>query len=177
MRGFFQDLKGQKFGMLTVLYWAGFKTRKSSRHYFWACRCECGAVRNVYAGHLRNGHTVSCGCPRRQVTYKHLENKVYCTYRSGAKNRNLSFELSKEQFKQFLYSDCYYCGSPPVNKMTYKDKFIMYNGVDRKNNSRGYTLDNVVPCCRRCNLAKKESSLEEFIDMCRQVAALFPRGI
>lgn len=28
--------------------------------------------------------------------------------------------------------------------------------LDRKDNSRGYTPDNVVPACRRCNVIKGE---------------------
>lgn len=30
------------------------------------CRCDCGRDREVQEGHLRSGHTTSCGCSRRK---------------------------------------------------------------------------------------------------------------
>jgi hypothetical protein len=32
------------------------------RHYYWNCDCECGGKAIVYGGHLKSGHTQSCGC-------------------------------------------------------------------------------------------------------------------
>lgn len=37
-----------------------------------------------------------------------------------------------------------------------------HNGIDRVDSSKGYTLDNCVPCCSKCNYAKHEMSVEEF---------------
>ena len=51
-----------------------------------------------------------------------------------------------------IYADCYYCGKFP-NKV---------NGIDRVNNSVGYTYDNCVPCCKRCNYLKNKTTQEEF---------------
>jgi len=39
---------------------------------------------------------------------------------------------------------------------------IIYNGIDRVDPKRGYTSDNVVPCCRHCNWVKGASTLDEF---------------
>lgn len=30
--------------------------------------------------------------------------------------------------------------------------------------SKGHTLDNVVPCCKHCNYAKRERSVEQFTE-------------
>jgi len=38
----------------------------------------------------------------------------------------------------------------------------LFNGIDRVNNSAGYTNHNTVPCCKTCNLAKRDSTVEEF---------------
>lgn len=59
----FQNLAGRRFDRLLVLRYAG----KSSPSHgpprpLWLCRCDCGAERVVVAGHLRSGHTRSCGC-------------------------------------------------------------------------------------------------------------------
>jgi hypothetical protein len=53
-----QDLTGLRFGRLTVTGFAGFRGRLAH----WECRCDCGKFRVVYRGHLKDGHTQSCGC-------------------------------------------------------------------------------------------------------------------
>lgn len=59
------DLIGQQFGRLTVV------TRRDKNAAdggaVWVCLCECGNFSAVYTGHLRNGHTTSCGCVRDEL--------------------------------------------------------------------------------------------------------------
>lgn len=55
-----EDLTGQKFGKLTVKELHHYN--KSLRQYYWLCECECGGEAVVYSGHLKSGHTQSCGC-------------------------------------------------------------------------------------------------------------------
>ena len=57
------DLTGQRFGTLTVLAPAADIGSMTA----WRCRCDCGKERVVMTGHLRDGHTTSCGC-RPSVT-------------------------------------------------------------------------------------------------------------
>lgn len=52
------DLTGQRFGMLTVLAPAESIGAMTA----WRCRCDCGRETVVMTGHLRDGHTTSCGC-------------------------------------------------------------------------------------------------------------------
>ena len=42
-------------------------------------------------------------------------------------------------------------------------------GIDRKDNTLGYTLENSVPCCPTCNFAKRGLSVIEFIEWARRV--------
>ena len=39
---------------------------------------------------------------------------------------------------------------------------ITYNGIDRIDSTKGYFNDNVVSCCKVCNRAKSNLSLEDF---------------
>jgi hypothetical protein len=39
----------------------------------------------------------------------------------------------------------------------------MWNGLDRVDNTLGYTEANVVPCCQICNIAKQRMSVDEFV--------------
>ena len=52
------DLTGQRFGQLTVLAPADSVGSMTA----WRCRCDCGKETVVMTGHLRDGHTTSCGC-------------------------------------------------------------------------------------------------------------------
>ena len=52
------DIKGQKFGRLTVLR----RMKSKSNSARWLCRCECGEYAIVMGRNLRSGHTRSCGC-------------------------------------------------------------------------------------------------------------------
>lgn len=53
------DLTGKKFGRLTVIERSGADANGQA---MWRCKCECGNESSVKGGHLRRGHTRSCGC-------------------------------------------------------------------------------------------------------------------
>ena len=55
----YDNLKGQKFGLLTALYPT---TMKDGSHMYWMCQCECGNQHEVSSNRLKNGSTQSCGC-------------------------------------------------------------------------------------------------------------------
>jgi hypothetical protein len=76
------------------------------------------------------------------------------------------FVLGEEEFYNLTQMPCHYCGAVRTNRRfvphnLYGD--FRYNGIDRVDNSRGYTPDNVVPCCRHCNMAKGRTTYQEFI--------------
>lgn len=59
------DLTGQKFGKWTVLKRAENGAAGATR---WLCECECGTIKSVPGGNLRNGSSTSCGCDRAEKT-------------------------------------------------------------------------------------------------------------
>lgn len=59
------DLTGWRFGRLVVDRRATVDEvpdKKRQNNVFWKCICDCGNVKFVSSGHLRDGHTQSCGC-------------------------------------------------------------------------------------------------------------------
>jgi len=72
----------------------------------------------------------------------------FSTCRSKASRRGIAWELSREEFSGLVVLPCHYCGLslPPSG-----------SGLDRLDNSRGYSADNVVPCCTDCNLTRRNS--------------------
>jgi len=83
----------------------------------------------------------------------------YVMYKKGAKCRGYTFTLTMDEFMSFWNRDCFYCGDK-INGI----------GLDRIDNSVGYELFNLVSCCKTCNLMKRISSSEEFINQCKKIA-------
>jgi hypothetical protein len=99
---------------------------------------------------------------KTKIKYKEHNQNIngkYREYKSGAKRRDIVFDLTKDDFKTFWQKPCHYCDSP-----------IETIGIDRKDNSIGYTLDNCLSCCITCNSSKSKSTYEEFIEHCKRIA-------
>jgi hypothetical protein len=87
-------------------------------------------------------------------------NGILKVYRRNAKIRELEFSISKADFQLLLDKDCYYCGN--ISK-----------GVDRIDSLIGYTKDNCVSCCKKCNRMKVDMNKQDFIDQCILIASKF----
>ena len=74
------DITGNTYFRLTVLSYAGDSK--------WNCKCECGTVKVVQGGHLRNGGTVGCGCfhKTKPLTHGKCYTPEYGSYQ-GMKDR------------------------------------------------------------------------------------------
>lgn len=71
--------------------------------------------------------------------------------------------LSYEEFCKFTqYTSCFYCNKS-INWVKYGKKATSYN-LDRKDNSIGYVVSNLVPCCAPCNYKKGDALT--FEEMC-----------
>ena len=86
------------------------------------------------------------------------DKRAYHTYKNNAKTRDLVFNITFEEFMSFWQQPCSYCGDE-----------IKTIGVDRINSSTGYDLDNLVPCCSRCNWMKSDLSTDAFIEHCKKI--------
>lgn len=94
-------------------------------------------------------------------------------YRGMARRRGCVFELSRDQFAALVRGACWYCGGSPLPtwRKASRPGCPPLNGIDRIDNSKGYTLENSVPCCGPCNRAKHTMNHEEFISMAKRIAA------
>jgi hypothetical protein len=66
----FINITGQRFGRLTAIKLQERRAASKGTRLYWLCRCDCGNETSVFTGHLRNGHTQSCGCYQRERTSK-----------------------------------------------------------------------------------------------------------
>lgn len=76
----------------------------------------------------------------------------YKMLNSQAKRRGYEVTITLEQFLKLREAPCNYC----------KGVLNEYgHGLDRIDNSKGYLIDNVVPCCSRCNQIFMQYGKEE----------------
>lgn len=158
-----KNLLGQRFGKLKVIFDCGCSTHGSS---MWYCQCDCGRTSIVRGHALTSGSVFGCGQCRYLEEGESSFNALYSSYIINAKSRGYDFELTKDQCKELFTQNCFYCGAIPSNEIKpkrAKGSFI-YNGIDRKNNTKGYTSDNCVSCCAICNRMKMDLSYEDFLN-------------
>ena len=70
------DLIGERFGILTALEKASFKS-PNGKHAIWKCKCDCGKITYVTRSNLKQGHTKSCGCLRKKGAPRTVTLKDY----------------------------------------------------------------------------------------------------
>jgi hypothetical protein len=135
--------------------------------------CDCGNEYDALVQNLFHDHTRSCGCYLKDVlAARSLDpdwsswarkpvvagrNNALGGYKRQARSRGLAWELTGEDFDQLTSSDCYHCSTPPANvarRKKYEGSAFIYSGIDRLDNTLGYTRENSVPCCFDCNRYK-----------------------
>ena len=179
------ELVGRTFDRLTVIQ----RARIVANTTFWICQCSCDGMYTIIQGKgLISKKIRSCGCLRRETSQKIARiriaantlpsgvasfNLLFAIYKFQANKRKFPFELTKDEFRILTKKKCFYCGAEPAQ--IHKNRFCkgdyIYNGVDRKVNTLGYTIENSVPCCGTCNVMKMEMSVDEFISACQSVIA------
>lgn len=96
-------------------------------------------------------------------------------YKKKADKRVIPWKLSIEECQALFEQHCLYCDSPPaqISKSMHGSQYL-FTGIDRKDNSLGYEIGNVVPCCKFCNFAKHKHSMKEFQAWLDDIAAYYP---
>jgi hypothetical protein len=178
---------GKKYGILTVLEKLD-KTAYNGKSRVYLCKCECGNFKEVPTACFSS--VKSCGClfeaqkkkmgdvakisaikrtlPNKQSTI----NSIITVYKRSASKRGYEYNLTDDQFKSLIFKDCYYCGCSPnqlKSNSNREDSKLMTNGIDRLDNTIGYTQENCVTCCKVCNRAKDTMELGVFLDWVSRV--------
>ena len=171
------NLIGKKFNKLTPIE----KTKRNGRVWY-KCICDCGNETFVETWHLHSGKTKSCGCIRKETDkIRGIKNRkeyglsnarrVVSYYKRNAKRRNIEFNLTEKECIVIMAQSCHYCGREPFNTIKAKQSYgeFVFNGIDRVDNTKYYTIDNVVSCCKNCNSMKKDLSNDEFIEIIKLI--------
>jgi hypothetical protein len=129
---------------------------------------ECVKCKNVILSELNTwrNNCKKCGSIiKKDEDLQDLRYQIFYKYKYNAGLKNNDFDLSFEYFCKLLANCCHYCGDEPsrIFKSHRKRKnSIIYNGIDRVDNSIGYFDSNTVSCCTNCNFSKKAYSIDEF---------------
>lgn len=188
------DLNDKKIGNLKVVCLSHLENKVQ----YWFCICDCGKEIKIPKHRLVSTDTnKSCGCTKyRNHGNRKLENattaswkSLYKRTRNTAKHRNLKWIISFEEFYNLSNTNCHYCKSEPNKKynvyITLKGRYtslntewcdkawIIFNGLDRIDSSKDYSIENVVSCCTYCNFAKNDKSYDDFLRWLKRVAKVW----
>lgn len=146
-----EDFTGQRFGRLVVIERAE-TTHVSTR---WKCKCDCGNECIVLAQNLKKGHTISCGCYRKEIIpkqkfihgYRHT--RIYAVY---GKIKDRCNNPNNPRFKDYGGRGIKMCEEWLNNPKAFCD-WAYANGyredapygectIDRIDNFKGYSPEN-----------------------------------
>ncbi|CAH6421635.1 Hypothetical protein KVN_LOCUS385 [uncultured virus] len=87
----------------------------------------------------------------------------YNYYKHRSEDHGIIWELTFDDSKKYFLGKCYYCGDMACEG-------VLLNGIDRKNNYLGYTIDNCTCCCTFCNMIKSDLfDDKQFINICEHI--------
>lgn len=160
---------GQKFNRLTTVEY---------KDAHWRCLCDCGNYTTwISTDKIISGNTTSCGCYCTEQLSKrahlmHEANREYTKPIASARRlwQNIylyrdGYCMGFDEFYSITQHDCFYCGISPLqefNSIEHSDGLFIYNGIDRIDSLLGHSKDNCVACCNACNVAKNDTSIQEF---------------
>jgi len=164
---------GTVHGMLTIT-----RTWTENKHCqrMVDCICKCGREKlNTRFRNIRDRKMKNCGCIKSSnalSTKTRVFNEVYCDYRTTAKKRSRIFQLTREQCEVLFEGNCHLCGNEPQKRKPRKAlrHSWAYNGIDRIDSTKGYTIDNVASCCTVCNFLKSNTPHYEFLSHIKRIA-------
>jgi len=140
----------------TLEYFHGDSSRKDGfRHDCKMCRkSHYEANKEVFAERDKIYYEANREAILEQKkVYDHTSKGKFGRIKRSAKQRSIHFSLPFKLYEGKLWGKpCHYCGCD-----------IEVTGLDRKDNSKGYTLDNVVSCCWGCNTKKGTKPYEDFL--------------
>lgn len=144
---FLQDLTGQKYGKLTVLYLSDI--RKNNRTT-WHCKCDCGNETDVQASLLKKGMVSSCGCLKGSKNNMLIENML--------KNNNIIYQKQYNPFQKYRFD--FFIENKYIIEFDGSQHFFWHNGstwnneenfyITRKHDliKNKYCFDNNIPLIR-----------------------------
>ena len=134
-------------------YTRTYKSGKKYKMQILNCIC-CNKELKIRSSDLKQHKGKCSSCAKRKLrSFEYL----YNTLCRGAEKKKIPVSLTYEEFLTFTICEvCYYCNSfVEWNEKRTRQSSRAYN-LDRKDNSKGYSKDNLAVCCKKCNKLKSD---------------------
>jgi hypothetical protein len=122
------------------------------------------------AQRLKRGIITRAVHTRQRLDGTVLRRHMLIQYKRQSVDRGIKWTITDNHFYSLIRGLCYYCGHQPTAMQ-------QFNGVDRFEESLGYTPQNSVPCCEKCAVMKLELSTEELSTQVKHIHDRHPAGI
>jgi hypothetical protein len=139
--------KGDNFNKLTIVQ----EVEKQGKYRVFQCECDCGNQVKVRLGNLRNSHTTSCGCNRKEEMSKlGYLSSIHGMSKSSEYNTWNGMKTRCNNPKSPDYKNYGGRGITVCERWSTFDNFIKDMGtkpnknysIDRIDNNRGYEPSN-----------------------------------
>jgi len=191
-------LEGKRFGRLLVVKKADQGDCKNSK-WLCICDCGVETVKVGRAMVCGDTQSCGCygkeqliksiqRSKRKPGEEKHLHQWWY-QINDKAKRRGIDIAIEKDIAIKIAKQECFYCGAPPARYNRYienrkarcgrrqetyypescENDAPYIHGLDRVDSSKGYTEENVVPCCGSCNQLKWDRPIKDFYEHLKKV--------
>lgn len=170
---FIEDIAGERFAELVAIR---FDRLDRFGKAMWLVKCDCGREKVINASAMKAGLTTSCGCRKQRLARKGVEDISQAYWRKlekSALQRDLYFSITKQQAWNLFVKQNKKCALSGVEITLYPnwDKYRLQTGsLDRKDSSKGYSIDNIQWVHKRVNFLKRDYSEEELIYWCTKIA-------
>ena len=153
------DLTGRPFNFLTAQRFVGVNEKQQA---LWECKCKCGNIKIVKASCLILGEVKSCGCLWRKK-FGDISGAHFSNIKQHAHLRGLLFDLRIEDIWNLYVSQNKQCALSGVEISFDMKRGKTTASLDRINNTKGYTIDNVQWVHKVINQMKSDHSTEDFL--------------
>lgn len=96
-----------------------------------------------------------------------IENQIVSRSKYTDKQKGFENDLEVEFVKEMISCGCIYCGDENPSRMT----------LDRIDNRKGHTKDNVLPSCIRCNTIRRDMPFDAWTFLIPYIEKARKRGL
>jgi|APSaa5957512576_1039674.scaffolds.fasta_scaffold30210_2 hypothetical protein len=151
--------------------WTVLKRLPNDRHgkSMWLCRCKCGNERSVGGNNLIRHSSKCCfECGHNKtVETEIIPSSWWYKTMKQAQTRKREWSITEEDAIEVLEKQNYKCTLTGI-ELTFKP--IMTASIDRIENEKGYTKENIQWVHKHINIMKHRYAQEYFINMCHMVS-------